>query len=203
MSIKLYQAPTLDIGGVYPENQPKELRNLLYSIAKEYFPDFADEIGKITVFWDGERKVRSAMIGETIPPNETYPNGLIVIYPDALTHFADFSKIDSIAFLVSTFLHEVRHYLDNKKGRFADKSNPFGIDQDFEDRAEAFALRLSTKLAARKVIPMPVPSTGYPKLQALFGVWVKEWTGFNAIEWNEMVASIGPNGEIEEVKPED
>lgn len=193
MPLKIYTAPAVDIGGgVYPKDQPEQLRDFLYSILKEYVPGYADEIAKITVFWPAERKIRSALIGEYIPKHTDYPNGIIIIYPDALENFADHCKVDNIALLVSTFFHEVRHYLDYKvKKKFKTISvGPIGADPKYEERAEDFAHTIGLKLERRNILTKACPSASYPNMLALFGVWVKGWTGMDVFAWHEEIKGI-------------
>ncbi len=141
---------------------------------------------KRVVMWVGERRVRSALLGEHILPCDTYPDGVILLHIDAIMDCAKAVDVPFDTLIASTLLHEIHHW---KISRGQDKE--YVISEKDEDHAEDFAQKGCQTLYENKVISSPMKNLrGHYDTALSFLLWLREWTGMTPDEWEQAMHEL-------------
>lgn len=127
------------------------------------------------IFWEDERRTRSALLGEHIKPCKAYPEGCIILHLDAIKDYALHTGYSMLEQLLGTLFHEIHHWIT-----WRDSGN---ID---ELKAELYTRKHFQKLINRKKFnrlpPLAVGPNWEQSARSLAN-WIKRWTGMSPVEW--------------------
>lgn len=156
------------------EEMMKELNGfLLYAYKKSGIRGNESFLENCVVLKHGEHRIRSSFLGEYVEPTEEYPEGRIILYMDALSHYSKYIGRNIYDVAAKIFFAQVHNYISYKnKGKTNFK------------RAERFATRACRKLLKQKMLTGEPPifyiehdDEGMYYQRGLRQIWVQEWTG--------------------------
>lgn len=136
--------------------------------------------------WVGERRIRSALLGEYIKPCNAYPDGVVLLHVDAIMTCSQAIGVPFDTMLASTLIHEISHWYTMRR-----EGMEHVISEHDEEIAEDVADEVCKDLYDHKVISGPMKSIRSDHSTAMsFLLWLREWTGMTPEEWEKAMEEL-------------
>ena len=143
----------------------------------------------ILVLWIGEKRQRSALLGEHLLPSDAYPDGAILLHVDAIASSAHAVGSRMDALMAATLFHEIAHWYTIES-----KGDNYQLTDKDEQRADTVSRGHCRKLHKRNLISsLPPDLNGDKDVTMSFLLWLQKWTKMTPQQWEEYMAGYGNN----------